>query len=69
MSTNPLWLTKHAPSGSRLWMYLLPGLTPEMIMEESREVGILPHAQMNSIAPRQWDELRLRCLKRVTSGV
>lgn len=50
-------------------MYLLPGLTEDIIMEESREVGILPHAQMTSIAPRQWNELRMRCLKRVTGGV
>lgn len=38
-------------------------------MEESREVGILPHSQMSAISDKQWNELRLRCLKRVTSGV
>lgn len=58
-----------APSGSRLWMYILPGITDEIIMQAAKTVGILPYSQLTGISNRQWDELRAECLRRARSRV
>jgi hypothetical protein len=51
-------------SARRLWMYSLPGLTGDILLQEAEAMGIRVYTQMNVISSREWEELEQRCIKK-----
>src|SRR3990167_10742601 len=43
------------------WCLLMPGLTEELLIEAGKEYGVMIHAQMNAMSPRQWNGMRAYC--------
>jgi hypothetical protein len=48
----------------RLWMYLLPGLTSEVLLDVAADMRIKPYAKLNELTEEQWEEWYEGCATR-----